>query len=77
MGIFQPDLPPSPPPPPPLPPAAHVPTAASGDVQATAAKTRARALQAGGNGSSGTDLTKGDVGTVSTGKASLLGDTQK
>jgi hypothetical protein len=77
MGIFSPDLPSSPPPPPPLPPA-HTPTQASGDVQATAAKARQRALQAAGNGSSGTDITKGDLGgSTGTAKASLLGDTAK
>lgn len=77
MGIFAPDTPSSPPPPPPLPPAAHTPTQASGDVQATAAKARQRALAAGGAGASGTNLTKGDIGTTSTAKASLLGDTEK
>ena len=78
MGFLSPDVPSSPPPPPPLPPAAHTPTEASGDVQATAAKARQRAQQAAGAGFSGTDITKGDLGTsVGTAKASLLGDTTK
>lgn len=77
MGIFgsAPQMS-SPPPPPPLPPAANPATMASGEVQAAAAKSRARSAAAAGSGFNGTDLTKpGGTGAGPTAKANLLGET--
>lgn len=66
----------APPPPPPLPPAAHPATLASGDVQAVAAKARARAQAANGAGFENTKLTKpGATGAGPVSKANLLGET--